>query len=218
MTLTDIPPTQHAPVGVPARRGPAVAQVIGGGVLVLIGSLWLLERTGTIDLSVTAVLGLATMLVGVSLMLLANRDPHGGLIVFGTILAVVTLVTAIAPFEGFQGGLGDRTHVVSSVGDIQSDYNVAAGTLTIDLREIGDWQPATPLTASVGMGELVIRLPDSVEVEVAARVGAGEVEILGRGVDGVMIDESYRTPGFEPGSEGLVLELDVFAGRVEVTR
>lgn len=191
--------------------------MIGGGVLLLIGTLWLLERTGTIDLSVTTVLGVATMVVGVSLMLLANRGPHGGLVVFGTILAVVTLVTAVAPFEGFQGGLGDRTIVVSSVDDIQPDYNVAAGTLTIDLREVDDLQAATPLTASVGMGELVIRVPDDVDIEVDARVGAGEVEILGRTVDGVGIDESYRTPGFEPGSEGLVLELEVFSGRVEVT-
>jgi hypothetical protein len=191
--------------------------MIGGGVLVLIGALWLLERTSTIDISVTAVLGLATMVVGVSLMLLANRGSHGGLIVFGTILAVVTLVTALAPFEGFQGGIGDRTIVVSSVDAIQSDYNLAAGTLTIDLREVDDLEAGTPVTASVGMGELVILLPDNIDFEVDARVGAGEVEILGRVVDGVGIDESYRTPGFGPGSDNLVLELEVFTGRVEVT-
>jgi hypothetical protein len=191
--------------------------MIGGGVLVLIGALWLLERTGTIDVSVTAVLGLATMVVGVSLMLLANRGSHGGLIVFGTILAVVTLVTAVAPFEGFQGGFGDRTIVVSSVDAIQPDYNVAAGTLTIDLREIDDLRAATPLTASVGMGELVIRVPAGIDIDVEARVGAGEVDIFGRVVDGVGIDEAYRTPGLGSGSESLVLELEVFTGRVEVT-
>lgn len=218
MTITDRRPTQQAPVAAPAKRGPAVAQMIGGGVLVLIGALWLMERIGTIDLSVTAVLGLATMVVGISLMILANHGPHGGLTVFGTILAVVTFVTAVAPFEGFQGGLGDRTIVISSVDDIQPDYNVAAGTLTIDLREVDDWRAATQLTASVGMGELVIRLPDSIEIEVLARVGVGEIEILGRGVDGIGIDELYRTPGFEAGPESLVLGLDVFTGRVEVTR
>jgi hypothetical protein len=191
--------------------------MIGGGVLVFIGALWLLERAGMIDVSVTAVLGLATMVVGISLILLANRGAHGGLIVFGTILAVVTLITAVAPFEGFQGGIGDRTFVVSSVDAIQPDYNLAAGTLTIDLREIDDLEAVTPLTASVGMGELVIRLSDDIDIEVDAQVGVGEVEILGRVVDGVGIEESYRTPGFEPGSDSLVLELDVFTGRVEVT-
>ena len=216
MTVTDRPPTHQTPVLVPARRGLAAPQMISGGVLVLIGALWLLERTGTIDINVTAVLGLATMVVGVSLMLLANRGSHGGLIVFGMVLAVVTLVTAVAPFEGFQGGIGDRTIVVFSVDDIQSDYNLAAGTLTIDLREIEDLEAGTRLTASVGMGELVLRLPDDIDFEVDARVGAGEVEILGRVVDGVGIDESYRTPGFEPGSHSLALELEVLTGRVEV--
>ena len=191
--------------------------MISGGVLVLIGALWLLERTGTIDISVTAVLGLATMVVGVSLMVLAGRGSYAGLIVFGTILAGVTLVTAVAPFEGFQGGIGDRTIEVASVDAIQSDYNLAAGTLTIDLREVADLAAGTSVTASVGMGELVIRVPEDTDFEVDARVGAGEVEILGRVVDGVGIEESYRTPGLEPGSRSLYLELEVFTGRVEVT-
>ncbi len=73
-------------------------QIVGGGVLILIGLLWLLERLALIDISVTAVLGLATMVTGISLMLLARDGAHGGLVVLGTILALITLITATAPF------------------------------------------------------------------------------------------------------------------------
>lgn len=190
---------------------------MGGGVLVLIGFLWLLERTGTIEVSVTAVLALGTMVVGISLLLLAREGSHGGLIVFGTILALVTLLTAAAPFEGFQGGVGERVIEVSTIDDIRADYNLAMGTLTIDLSEIDDLRAATALTASVGMGELVIRVPEGTEVRVDANLGAGQLEILGRVTDGVGIDETYQTPGFDQSSESLSLQLQAFTGRVEVT-
>jgi hypothetical protein len=217
VTITDRPPTEHKTIDQPARRRLSAPQIVGGGVLVLIGFLWLLERTGAIDISVAAVLALGTMVIGISLMLLAREGSHGGLIVFGTILALVTLLTAVAPFEGFQGGVGERVIEVTSVDDIHADYNVAMGTLTIDLRGIDDLRAETPLTASVGMGELVIRVPEGIGVRVDANVGAGEVDILGRTTDGLDIDEIYQSPGFEDSSESLLLDLQVFTGRVEVT-
>jgi predicted membrane protein len=191
--------------------------LVGGGILVLIGVMWLLERTGVIDISVTAVLALATMVIGITLMLLSRERAPAGLIVFGTILAAVTLVTATAPFEGFQGGIGDRTVELTSVDDIQSDYNLAMGKLTIDLRAVDDFDAASPLTASVGLGELVLRVPKGVELDLDASIGAGQLEILGRVIDGVGLDETYRSPGFTDSNETMTLDLQVFAGRVEVT-
>jgi len=192
-------------------------QIVGGGVLVLIGALWLLERTGAIDVSVTAVLALATLVTGVALMLLSTEGSHGGLVVFGTILALVTLLTAAAPFEGFQGGIGDRVIEVSSVDDIRPDYNLAMGKLVLDLTEMDDIEAGTRLTASVGMGELIIRIPEGTEARVEARVGAGQLEILGRITDGVGVEETFTAPGSGPGSPSLSLDLQAFAGRVEVT-
>jgi predicted membrane protein len=137
--------------------------------------------------------------------------------VFGTLLAVVTLVTAAAPFEGFQGGVGDRTFVVNSVDDIRSDYNLAMGKLTIDLRQVDDLAAATELTASVGTGELIVRVPQGTDLSVDARVGAGQLEIFDRVLDGVGVDETYTTPGFDGSGESLSLDLQMFTGRVEVT-
>lgn len=218
MTLTEKPPTNEAQIEAsPSRRRAPRARIVGGLVLVLIGTLWLLERTGTIDITSTAVLGLGTLVTGVALMLLANRGPHGGLIALGTILAVVTLLTAAAPFEGFQGGIGDRTVALTSVEGIKPDYNLAMGTMTLDLREIDDFEATTQLTASVGMGELVVRVPEDIDIAVETRVGAGEFEMLGSVVDGVGLDESYASPGSRSGSETLSLHISVFMGRVEVT-
>lgn len=192
-------------------------QIVGGGVLILIGLIWLLERIGAIDISVTAVLALATLLVGISLMLLARDGAHSGLVVLGTVLALLALLTAAAPFEGFQGGLGDRVIEVTSVDDIRPDYNLAMGKMTIDLRDINDLEVATALSASVGMGELIVRVPAGIELSVEGSVGAGQIDILGRVTDGVGIDDTFQTPGFDQSGNSLSLDLQAFTGRVEVT-
>jgi predicted membrane protein len=217
VTVIDRPPTEPTVTQVEMRRRSSMPQIVGGGVLVFIGLLWLLERTGAIDISVTAVLALGTIVVGISLMLLAKDGPHSGLIVLGTLLAAVALITAAAPFEGFQGGVGDRTYEVATVDDINADYNLAMGKLTIDLRDVEDLDTATPLTASVGLGELIVRIPSGTAIDVDASIGAGQVEILGRVIDGVDIDESFISPGFAESSQSLSLDLQAFTGRVEVT-
>jgi Cell wall-active antibiotics response 4TMS YvqF len=216
VTITDRPSTDQRSPGT-GKGNLSMPQFVGGGVLVLIGILWLLERTGAIDISVTAVLGLGAMVTGISLMLLAKDGTHVGLIVFGTLLALVTLVTAAAPFEGFQGGVGDRTVVVSSVDDIRADYNLAMGTLTIDLRNIEDVGTSTRLSASVGMGELMLLVPADLQIDVDAQAGAGEIEILGRVIEGVDLDDAYTSPGFVDSDQRLSLDLRVFTGRVEVS-
>jgi len=215
MTIVDQPKTEETQA--PVRRRLLTPQIVGGGVLVLIGGLWPLERTGVVDLSVTAVLAMATMVIGIALMLLSTDGPHVGLIVFGSVLAVITLITAAAPFEGFQGGVGDRTIAVTPADEIRPAYNLAIGKLTIDLREIEDLDAATALTASVGTGKLIVRIPQGTEIGVDARVGAGQLEILGRVIDGLGIDETYQSPGYEESGESLKLDLQAFTGRVEVT-
>ena len=220
MTVTDEPTTlTPRPPSAPPRprSGTPVPQLVGGGVLVLVGALWLLERVGWVDISATAVLALATMVTGIALMLVSREGSHGGLVVFGTILALITLGTALAPVEGFQGGIGDRTVVINSIDELGPDYDLAMGTLTLDLRGVDDLAALTDVSASVGMGELVVRVPPGTLVDVDARVGAGEVEILGRATDGVGIDERYRSPGIDAADESMALHLEVFTGRVEVT-
>lgn len=217
MTITDRPPTERDTTQSVARRGVPMPQIVGGSVLVLIGLMWLLERTGAIDISVTAVLGLATLVIGISLMLLARDGSHAGLVVLGTVVALFALLTALAPFEGFQGGVGERVIELTSVDDIRPDYNLALGELTLDLRAIDDIEPGSTLTASVGMGELTVRIPAGVELSVDARVGAGELDILGETTGGLGLDERFETPGFDMNSPGLTLDLQAFTGRVEVT-
>jgi hypothetical protein len=214
MTLTEKPTTVE--LQVQPRRHP-VAQLVAGGVILVIGVLWLVERLGWVDLSVTAVLGIATMVTGIALMVLARESAHVGLIILGTVLGLLATLTALAPFEGFQGGIGDRTLVIDSVDDISADYNLAMGKLVIDLRQVDDFTAESSLSASVGTGDLVVRVPDGTQVALDARVGAGQLDVFGIVTEGVGIERSFETPGYEPDAPGIDLDLAAFAGRVEVT-
>jgi predicted membrane protein len=220
MTVTERPgeQTEALPSRLPPESGGTTTpQLVAGGVLILIGALWFLERIGAVDFTVTAVLAIGTMIVGISLMALARRGAHTGLIIFGTALGLVALLTAAAPLEGFQGGVGDRIVEITTVADIEPDYNLSMGKLTIDLTELADFQGEATLNASVGLGELIVRVPQDVGVEVTAHSGAGEVEIFGQRVDGMGVNKTHRSPGFENRENTLFLDLAVFLGRVEVT-
>jgi predicted membrane protein len=191
-------------------------RIVAGIVLLLIGVLWLLERTGALDLTVTTVLAIGTIVVGLALIVLAWDGPHTGTVVFGTVLALIATLTATAPLEGFQGGVGDRRVDVDQTADLEREYNLAMGDLTIDLRDMEDLSGETSIAASVGMGQLTIRVPEGVPVLVEARAGAGELQILGENADGLSVDQSFRSSGFDAARGRLVIEAEVFMGRVEV--
>lgn len=212
MTLVEQPTAVESPVQ-PRRR--PVAQLVAGGVILVIGVLWLVERLGWVDLSVTAVLGIATMVTGIALMILARESAHVGLIILGTVLGLLATLTALAPFEGFQGGIGDRTLVIDSVDDIGADYNLAMGKLVIDLTDL-DLDEMARLNASVGTGELIVQVPADLEVAVDAKAGAGQIAIFGQVTDGVGVEDSFETAGYDETSTRLHLDLEVFTGRVEV--
>lgn len=213
MTLVD---EQRSTATLPERGGRTNHQLIAGLALILIGGLWLLQRLDAIDLNATAVLAIATMFVGFAVMVLSWRHNPSGLAVFGTVLAVVTLLTAMAPLEGFQGGIGERDIAITQVEDLAGEYNLAIGQMVIDLTGIERLSGPTDLTASIGMGDLVVVVPPGTEFDVAAQVGAGQIEILGETWDGVGVDAHESTDGWREGLDGFVLDLQVGFGRVEV--
>lgn len=212
MTSPDTP--QAEPTGATPRSD--APRIVLGGLLVLLGLLWFLDTTGAAEIGLTLVLGLATVVTGIAVMVLSRKGSQAGLIVFGSILAVVALVSTASVFEGFRGGVGDRTVTPTSNSEIAGAYNLAMGKLTVDLSEVDDLEPGTHLEAGVGLGELVVIVPQGIDLEAHANVGAGEIDILGRTADGVGLDQSFESSEGS-GEPDLVLELRVFLGQVEVS-
>ncbi len=197
------------------RRPPSNGRLAMGGLLVVVGAAWMAERFGWIDIGPELVLPLLVTAVGVVLLALSFEGEHPGLVTFGVILAVITLFTAVAPTQGFRGGVGERRIEPTSLSDLDSPYRLGIGSLRLDLSDLRI-EGTVEVEADVGLGDLLVIVPDDVAVEVQARSGAGEVRLFGERTEGVDVEDSFATEGSP--RDVLVIDAGVFMGQVEVRR
>jgi predicted membrane protein len=198
--------------------------VILGLVLVGVGVIWLLEALDVVSFSFLAVLPAALIIVGVALIGAARTGRHSGLIVLGVVLTAILTIASSFDIR-LQGGVGERTERPTALADLQREYHLSVGQLTIDLRDVTfpDGR-TTNLKASVGMGQLTVRVPDGTGLDVRAtgHVGAGQVMLFGRQNSGLDVDLTAGSlpQGIvsRPGQATLTLDLSVGLGQIEVTR
>jgi hypothetical protein len=192
-------------------------------VLVGIGVIWLLQALDVVSFSILAVLPAALIIVGVALIGMSRTGRHAGLITLGIVLTVI--LTIASGFDiRLQGGIGDRIERPTSVAEVQRQYHLSVGQLIIDLRNVNLGGRATNIKASVGIGQLTVRLPGG-ELELVAEghAGAGQVAILGRENSGLDVDLTSPPPGalrhyVDPTATILSLDLSVGLGQIEVTQ
>jgi hypothetical protein len=215
-------PAETSPASVPAgyggddRRRPSLGQIVVGVVLVLIGIAWLLEALDAVDVPWRSLLPAALIVVGVALVFGAREGRHGGLIALGVVLTLAVLLTSVVEVllnVPIAGGVGEQTH--RPVAAVEDEYRWALGSMTLDLRD-AEPAPGQTIEASVTIGELVVILPPATPVRVSARVGLGEVDLLGDRSSGMGAERETT----EPGSSDLAtrLDLDVAIGKIEVRR
>jgi hypothetical protein len=229
MTTEPMPtgPTEPVPPGGPAppgglagqrdRRGPATATVLVGALLVLVGIGWLLDAAG-VEVPWRAVLPAALVAVGLACVAGAFRGRQHALMVVGVALIVVLSVAVAADWDldvPLAGGVGDRTEQPTTPADL-TGYELGVGNLLLDLRQLQVPPGTTTVEARVGVGELVVELPDGVSVEVMASAGLGEVQVLGQQEGG--FGSRVDAVGLGGGDRRLELDVRVGLGQVRVER
>jgi hypothetical protein len=219
------PPTETAPeeerehiAAEPAtRRPPPLGRVILGLVLVGIGVIWLLQALDVVSFSFLAILPAALIVVGVVLVGAARSGRHSPLIVLGIILTVI--LTIASGFDiRLQGGVGERTERPRALAEVEPEYHLSVGQLTLDFRAVDFARGPTTVEASVGIGQLTVRLPDEALVAVTGHAGAGQVMLFGRENNGLDADLTVRRPPslVLGGTDVLTLDLSVGLGQIEV--
>lgn len=201
------------PTPTPPARSRPLAPVVWGAALIAVGTGWLLELLG-VPVPWEALLPVAVIAVGVSLLVLSRTGSHGGLIVLGAVLTVLASVAAVGDGP-FGVGMGERYHAPTSIADLETGYSLGAGTLTLDLRQVPlSADTTTEVDVRVLMGEVLVQVPEDVEVIVEARAGMGDVTVFGQTQSG--IDPRLNvTQGDSP--QVLRLHLSVLMGSIEVT-
>jgi hypothetical protein len=206
--------TQRPPATAPQPGGLSIGRLVLGGLLIAFGVLWLVDAAGLTELRWRVVLPAALTVVGVGLLASAGRRNHGGLVGLGIVLTVLVVFAGMFPVSTPLVGVGDRTERPRAAAEMATGYELGMGTLLVDLRDVEVPRGGAELSASVGMGDLVVRLPEGVGAEVRARSGAGEIVLLGRSRGGVGVTLDERVPE----NPTLTLDLSVGLGKVEVRR
>jgi hypothetical protein len=215
VTTEPIPPAgPAAPVD---HRGPATATVLLGALLVLVGIGWLLDSAG-IEVPWRALLPAALIAVGLACVAGALRGRQHALMVVGVALVVVLSVAVAADWDldvPLNGGVGDRTERPTTPAEL-AEYELGVGNLVVDLGRLQVPPGTTTVEARLGVGELVVELPDGVSVEVEASSGLGEVQVLGQQEGG--FGSRIETASEAGGDRRLRVDARVGLGQVRVER
>ena len=211
MTTEPLPPAPPAD-----RHGPAAATVLVGALLVLVGIGWLLDAAGVV-VPWRAILPASLIAVGLACVAGAFRGRQHALMVVGVVLMVLLSLAAAADWnlDLPLAGVGDRSERPMSPAQLR-EYELGVGNFELDLRQLQLPPGTTRVEARVGIGELVVEVPQGVSVQVAARSGLGNVQVFGQedGGIGSRIDASSE----QGGDRRLELDARVGLGQVRVDR
>jgi hypothetical protein len=204
--LPAVPPTPPEP-----RRRSIVGPIVFGCLLVWAGVAFL--AGAALD---TGLAG-ALLIIGIGFVFGAFVGGSRVLILPALLVAAALAVTAVVDIP-LSGPIGQQHWIPITTAELDHPYEVSLGEGTLDLRAltipVGQRARAE---ASVGVGHLVVVVPDGVTVEVVGDVGAGESDVFGLLQNGAGVKIDQRDVGDGTGGT-LALDLQVGVGQLEVRR
>ena len=212
-TRVQQPPSPPRP---PAR--PSLFAPVLGALLAAAGLFGLLAVLDVYDVDVAAALAAGVVIVGAAIAIGAMTQRRvGGLVVLGLFLLAAFSVAAVTPVS-VGAGIGEKNERPTTVAALEPGYEHGIGELDLDLGGITLPEGTTSVDASVGIGKLVVTVPEDIGVLIDAHAGMGSIDLLGAHEDGVDADRILTLPGATPRAPVLDLEADIAIGDIEVRR
>lgn len=164
-------------------------------------------------------MALAVGVIGIGVVVGAWFGRPAGLVILGVLLLPILLFSRLAAEGGVDllsiefSSVGDVRYRPGSVEEIREAYELEMGGLTIDLRDVDFEGRTVSVETEVGVGEVLVRIPEDVAVDVNGRVGMGNLQVGDWERGGVGIEADLRLEG----SAGtLLLDSQVGIGEIEV--
>lgn len=220
------PPWAHAPWGpgawghgppvevpeevkVARRRRRMVFPIVLGALLLWTGIAFLA------GVSPESGLAVALCIVGIGFVLGAFVGGSKVLILPAVLLGAALIVTSAVDIP-LSGPVGDRTWSPNTLADVDNPYELTIGEGVLDLTGLPlAADQHLRVEASVGVGHLVIEVPDGVALEVEADVSGGDVVVYGESNSGIGVSVDRSIAG--DGRQGTIdLDLQVGFGQIEV--
>lgn len=211
------PPTYAAPPAAtwqprqryPRKRGPILFWWTLALAALGIGVLGIADLAGA-GVDDSAYPALVVGVSGVMLLVGAFYGRAGGLIVVGLVAAL-----AMAVATGVSRWDERVVRTPDSAAAVQDRYEIGAGELILDLTDVADLENLDGRTIEVraGAGSIEVKLPEGVDVDVAANIGLGDAEVFGDRQDGGGVDVTGSHDG---GINAPDIDLDIELGLGEI--
>ncbi len=211
---TPTPPAEPVPSS--PRENSVLGRVSVGFAVLALGVLGLLDMViPGFHPDFHHYVALAVAVIGLGLVVGAWFGRTGGLIVLGLVLVPILLVSRFAAVTDITEFTAGQVHIrPGSVEMVDDSYELGAGELIIDLRDVDFDGRTVEVDAEVGVGEIRIRLPAGVAADVSGQVGIGTIRVGEREHGGVGVEGDFLLEG----PEGmLVLDAEVGIGQIVVT-
>jgi phage shock protein PspC (stress-responsive transcriptional regulator) len=206
------PPPPAAPR--PRRRGGLGALTfgllfVGGGVVGL-----LLAAGNTVEPTYVFAVGL--LIVGAALVVSTWFGRSYVLIPIGVVLVGLMSVSTVIDVP-ITGGVGGQQATPFTFTELQDEYHLGMGELQLDLSHLPFERGSVhTVTATVGIGHLLVTLPRNATAELHGHAGLGEVRFLGQHDGGIRIDRDTTLSSGGESPPRIVLDMEVGIGQVEV--
>ena len=204
----------------PRRRRRPVGSIVALAVVAFIGVASAGDALDWWDISVltTLIVSLVSTAVGATVSAIVNRSWMALPLV--ALLAVVTTGLFIT-HPDLDGGVGERTVTADTIAAAERNQQLGMGELRLDLSNVpmDQLDAALQVQAEVGIGHLVVIVPDNATLVIHTQLGAGDLTVDGNNVaDGVRHDDT-RTMTPDDVSIGTIhLDVSVGVGRIDIER
>lgn len=198
----------------PQRRGPLLFLFTLALVALAVGVLGTVDLAGA-SVPAAAYPATALALVGLMLVLGAFFGRAGGLLLVGLLLLPVLGVASAADHD--EGA--DLLRVPTTAGSLADEYQLDAGEMVIDLREITDLDEldGRTLTLDVDLGRIEVIVPEGLEVSAEATLGGfGHIDLFGSDAGGIEPRLRAVSPGRADKAPVLEIDAEVGVGEIEM--
>ena len=170
-------------------RGPLGWYTLAAALLG-IGLLAMLDNTTEATVMPGQFFGLLLAIVGIGLVI-GSWWGNARLLTLPALLLLPIAVFASFIRVPLEGGTGSQFHAPITADELRDEYRMAGGHLTLDLRRLEAGGDPIRISASIGVGELEVRLPLDAQVEIVTQVGAGLSDIFGTYQGGTDLENRY---------------------------
>ncbi|MCI0345850.1 MAG: PspC domain-containing protein [Chloroflexi bacterium] len=183
-----------------------------------VGAVAIIDNLSTVPVELADYFGVALLALGIGLLVGALWGRARGLILIGLAILPFALGSSFVHVP-LDGGVGEPYYAPESIGQLRPEYRLAAGGMIFDLTQLEGQTGALDMAASVGVGKIVVVLPQDAIIDITSSVEAGRLALFDSERVGTSLRQRVIGNGTGTGTGATMhLTLDVGIGDVFIYR